>query len=243
MLDDLTVHTADEESHQVAFRQVFSKIKEVNLKVNSRQCEFFKTFISIFGFLVSYRSIRHDLARVEALSKLQLSSTVKELLSLIGAFNYYRHCLLGFAKLEDVLRSTIEGNQVKWTRASRKAFYDLRSSLQNAPYSLHPFDFKLPIEVHTDASQVAMGAVLLQVREGKEFPVAFFSRMFKPTQRKYPTTLRQFQGVYEALKYWRHYLDGIRFRLVADHKPLVYMLTGGSKAMGRVHVGLGRSSL
>jgi transposase InsO family protein len=230
MLDDLTIHSPDESSHMASLRRTFDKIKEANLKVNSRKCEFFKSSISIFGFLVSHHSIRPDPARVEALSKLRIPSSTKELLSLLGAFNYYRHCLPGYAKLEAVLRTAIEGDDLKWTASSRKAFEDLVSLFREAP-SLHPFDFRLPTEVHTDASQLAMGAVLLQVRENKEFPVAFFSRMFKETQKRYPTTLREFQGVFEALKHWRHYLDGIRFRLVVDHKPLVYMLTRGTKAM------------
>ena len=64
------------------------------------------------------------------------------------------------------------------------------------------------LEVHTDASAKAMGAVLLQKRidSSSWHPVAYFSRKLSSAQQNYSTTDREMLAIVESLKNWRHYL-------------------------------------
>ena len=47
----------------------------------------------------------------------------------------------------------------------------------------------------TDASDVAIGAVLSQIAGGVEKPIAFFSRVLNSTQRNYCSTRRELLAV------------------------------------------------
>jgi RNase H-like domain found in reverse transcriptase len=59
-------------------------------------------------------------------------------------------------------------------------------------------NFLLPFEIHTDASHLQLGAVILQ--QGK--PVAFYtkSRKLNPAQMRYITTERELLSIVETLK-------------------------------------------
>ena len=53
--------------------------------------------------------------------------------------------------------------------------------------------------IHTDASDDACEAQLLQEHNGTEFPIAFLSHTFMETQRKWCTTEQEAYGVYYAV--------------------------------------------
>ena len=79
--------------------------------------------------------------------------------------------------------------------------------------------------VTTDASDFAIGAVLSQVWDDGEHPVAFESRKMNLAERNYPTDERELLAVIHALRTWRHYLLGGKFIIVSDHNSLKFLQT------------------
>ena len=71
-------------------------------------------------------------------------------------------------------------------------------------------------------------ATLEQSFEGSWKPLAFFTRKFTSAQTRYSAYDRELTAVYEAIKYFRHFLEGRVFKIVTDHKPLGY--TFGQKS-------------
>ena len=57
-------------------------------------------------------------------------------------------------------------------------------------------DFKKPFDIHTDTSDLQLGAVIIQ--NGK--PIAFYSRKLNPAQTRYTTTEKEFLAIVETLK-------------------------------------------
>jgi len=72
----------------------------------------------------------------------------------------------------------------------------------------------------TDASDVAVGAVLSQMIDGVERPIAFYSRVMNSAQRNYCPTRRELLVVVAALQLFRHYLLGSHIILRTDHHSL-----------------------
>ncbi|PIK40291.1 hypothetical protein BSL78_22869 [Apostichopus japonicus] len=74
----------------------------------------------------------------------------------------------------------------------------------------------------TDASDVAVGGVLNQCVNGQWKPLSFFSKKLKPAETRYSTFGRELLAIYLVIKHFRHWLEGRRFFILTDHKPLVF---------------------
>lgn len=114
---------------------------------------------------------------------------------------------------------------VKWTTEAEQAFQNLKQALCAHPVLVTP-DFKKEFIVQTDASDVGIGAVLSQVRAGKEHLVVYLSKKLNEHENKYSIVEKAIKWAVEALRY---YLVGRTFKLVTDHAPLKWMCQNHEK--------------
>lgn len=84
-------------------------------------------------------------------------------------------------------------------------------------------NFEHPFTLTTDASNYALGAVLSQVIDRIEKPIAFASRTLNKTESNYSTTEKEALAIIWAVTKFKPYLYGNKFTLVTDHKPLVFI--------------------
>jgi hypothetical protein len=92
------------------------------------------------------------------------------------------------------------------------------------PVLLMPNQSK-PFQIESDTLKVATGAVLTQLDlNGNQHPIAFLSKTFSETKRKYEIYDQEFLGIIRALKEWRHYIQGSGHTTIvySDHKSLTY---------------------
>ena len=68
-----------------------------------------------------------------------------------------------------------QSNKIMFNAEQQPAFNKIKTLLCSAQ-ALHAPDYSLPFEIHTDASNYAIGATLCQRGEnGEEKPISFFS--------------------------------------------------------------------
>ena len=82
--------------------------------------------------------------------------------------------------------------------------------------TLRYFDPSLPVTIQVDASQVALGAALLQ--NGK--PVAFDSKALTNTKCRYAYIEREMLAAVFGVERFHTYVYGQSFTIESDHKPL-----------------------
>ena len=77
------------------------------------------------------------------------------------------------------------------------------------------------IDLAVDASDVAVGAKLLQNRQ----PVAFYGKKLTPTEARYHVTDKELLAIYQACMKWRQYLHGHKCIIYTDRKLFIYPYT------------------
>ena len=82
--------------------------------------------------------------------------------------------------------------------------------------TLRYFNPSLPMTIQVDASQVGLGAVLLQNNK----PVAFTSKSLTETEHLYANIKREMLTVVFGAERFRTYVYGRSFTIKSDHKPL-----------------------
>ena len=97
-----------------------------------------------------------------------------------------------------------------WTSEANGAFVDLKRALTEAPLLSYPNPDDSFI-LDTDASSHAVGAVLLQLQEGKECLVAYYRQVLSHPEQQYCTTRKEFLAVVKAVKHFHPYLNDHSF--------------------------------
>ncbi|GJY15251.1 transposon Tf2-12 polyprotein [Tanacetum coccineum] len=82
-------------------------------------------------------------------------------------------------------------------------------------------DVTMPFELHTDASDFAIGGFLMQ--DGHS--ITFKSQKLNDTERKYTVQEKEMTTVVYCLRIWRHYLLGSRFVIKTDNIATSYFQT------------------
>ena len=232
-IDDIVVwsKTDDPLDHLDKLEKVLASLREHELLAKGSKCELFRSELEFLGFLVGRDGVRPVPAKVAAVQAVPAPETVSHLRSFLGMANFFRHHIPSFADiaapLNGLLKGTKRGSQrLKWSVDCETAFNLLKDTLTSAPLLRH-FDPSLRTAVHLDASQHAVGAVLLQWAPGEEHPrpVCFLSRKLQGAQFHYDARNAEALAAQLALTEWRHYLYGVSFELYSDHASLGSLFT------------------
>jgi hypothetical protein len=136
------------------------------------------------GHVVDKQGIRLDPKKVEAVQTWPVHKNVHDARSFLGLVNYFRKFIDHYSEIAVCpTNQTWKANAWDWTGRCQNAFELLKQKLSEAPL-LCTLDERLWYEVETDASNLGLGAVLLQ--EGHH--VAFESRKENSAELNYNVT-------------------------------------------------------
>ena len=181
--------------------------------------------VDFLGYVISAEGVKPDPRNIKALLDCTPPRNVKE----VQAFWVWSIFTLTFSPdvaslAEPLRRLTRKGEAFSWGQEQETAFKTLQLALAE-DLRVFLFDPTAPTTVTTDASDVGVGAVLSQMQEGREVPIAFASSTLTPTQRGYSASEREAWACVWALERWEKYLLGRHFTLRTDHSALQTLLT------------------
>ena len=95
----------------------------------------------------------------------------------LGFCNFYQRFICGFSQIAKPLNSLLKkGIKWAWEKAEQTTFKKLKKQVTEEPVLMQP-DQKKQFEIEVDASNYAIGVVLMQRDDKKVLhPVAFFSK-------------------------------------------------------------------
>jgi hypothetical protein len=140
--------------------------------------------VTYLGFIIDKEGIKMDSRGTEAVRCAPRPKNRAELQSFLGLVNHYRKHIPNMSSLCNPLNSLLCKDQMwKWTSKTEKAFNSLKQKLTAKDTMLVHYDPAKEVTLAVDASPVGLGAVLTQVTEKGEQPVAYASRSLTGKRR------------------------------------------------------------
>lgn len=233
-IDDIIIFSKDEKSHLEHLNKVFETLNAANMKVQLDKCEFFRKEVEFLGFIVSNKGVKANPKKVESIINFPYPTTLKELRSFLGLSGYYRRFIKGYADLAKPLTRLLRGDggiisksessrrRIDMDAEARNAIDSLKNALISREVILAYPDFKKEFQLTTDASNVALGAVLSQ----DDRPIAFISRTLSEAEENYAANEKEMLAIIWALGNLRNYLYGTaKVIIYTDHQPLTFALS------------------
>jgi hypothetical protein len=163
--------------------------------------------------------------KIQRIKAAKVPVTKKQLQSFLGLCNYLRRYIANYAELVKPLTDlTLKGIPLilPWNDEHTVTFNKLKQSLMTAPALKMP-DVTKPFVLRTDASNVALGGVLLKEHNGYIHPVIYISQKLLPREVRYSTIEKECMAIVWAITKLQAYLYGTEFTLETDHRPLEYL--------------------
>ncbi|EGD81417.1 hypothetical protein PTSG_11841 [Salpingoeca rosetta] len=219
-IDDLVIYSKNEKDHEQHLRQVLQKLRDHRLYCKASKCHLFQTEVEFLGFIVGQGHLKMHPAKADAVENWSTPQSTTQLRSFLGLANFNRRFIANYAKICAPLNDALKKNGFKWGPSQEEAFRELKRRMTQAPALRIP-DQRQPFEVATDASDRAIGAVLLQ--DGQ--PVAYESRKLQAAELNYPVRDKEALALIYALTKWRVYLLDKRTTILTDHRSLTNITT------------------
>lgn len=223
-LDDVIIFSTSLQEHIQNLKSVFNRLRKANLKIQPDKCEFLRTEVSYLGHVVTPDGVKPNPDKIHAIKNYPIPKTATEIKAFLGLLGYYRKFIKDFADLTKPFTkclkkdATIKYNDPEYINC----FNTCKNVLINEPILQYP-DYKKPFNLTTDASQYAIGAILSQGPIGSDLPIAYASRTLNSSEINYSTIEKELLAVVWATQKFRHYLYGRKFKIITDHKPLIYL--------------------
>lgn len=200
---------------------VLKTLTNAGFSINLRKCVFLTTQVEYLGRTISEGQVRPSDRKIDALIKSPVPTTVKQARQFLGLAGYFRRYVPGYAtKVAPIASLTRKDVKFHWGTEQERARQVVISILTSEP-ALAIFDPSLATEVHTDASSLGYGAVLMQIgKEGRRRAVAYFSKVTVGAEPRYHSYELETLAVVKALQHFRHYLIGKHFKVVTDCNAL-----------------------
>ena len=201
------------------------RLKKADLTIRPSKCILGTDNVDFIGHRLSegVKGLHDD--NVRKIMEAARPTTKKQVRAFMGLANYYREYVPNFAAvtvpLTDLLKKG-QPNAVKWEEPQERAFQTVRILLTRRPILRLP-DPKRTFILRTDASNDGVGAVLMQVHDGKPYPVSYGSKKLTAAERNYSTIEKECLAIVWGVKKFELYLQGVPFVLQTDHQPLNYL--------------------
>ena len=231
-MDDIVVYSSSLEEHANKLKKLLGRLQTAGLTLQPEKSHFLQKQIAYLGHVITQYGVKPDPRKIEAVQKFSRPKTRKNIKQFLGLIGYYRRSIPGFAKLaKPRTHLTKLGVKFHWEKSQQEAFKKLRDIIITEPILQYP-NFSKPFIVTTDASDYAIGAILIQGEIGQDLPVSYASRTLTDAETKYATIEKELLAILFGVENFRPYPYGRKFTLVTDHRPFVWLhniMNPGSK--------------
>ena len=224
-IDDINIYSTSWEEHLEHVKEVLTRLRKAGLMINPDKCHFGTQELQFLGHIVGINGVKPDPEKIDKVKNYPTPKSISDVRRFMGLASYYRKFIKDFSTVAKPLFDLFRGEQqFKWGENQEKSFRLLKEKLTTTPVLKYP-DYNREFILITDASKVILDAILSQKDEdGKEHPIVYDSKTLNKSEMNYDTTHLEALAVIWALRKFRHYLHGRKFKIITDHNALVWIL-------------------
>lgn len=221
-MDDILIASGDISVHKELLSRVLHCLATNGLELQMNKCQFLFKELEYLGFLISEYGIKPGVKKTEDVRNFPVPTSVHSVHSFIGLCSFFRRFVPRFAQIACPLYKLLRKDATfNFDDNCMIAFETLKNILTSAPV-LGIYDPNSETELHTDASKIGYGAVLLQKQSDNKFhPIAYFSKSIGKHEINYHSYELETLAIVYSLGRFRTYLAGIPFTIVTDCNSLV----------------------
>jgi hypothetical protein len=176
--------------------------------------------VEYLGVIVSEGKVKMDPVKVKGIMDWPTPQCKRDVQSFLGVCNFYRCFIHHFTGIAWPIHTLTGNAPFEWTSECQEAFDKLKILITTIPNSHDQF------HLECDASEYALGAVLLQHQDNKWTPISFVSKAFTPTQWNYEIYDRELLAIMVPLlgDFRKHLMTAWQeFEIWTDHVNLQYL--------------------
>lgn len=166
-------------------------------------------------------------------------TSLKELRSLFGVANWQWRFMPPYtelvAPLQQMVKSHTKDVERAWTAEMDRTLGDIKTALQSNVVLAHP-NFSLPFYVHADASELAVGAILIQrdpdtpshiqdpgLRDDERI-LGFYSRKLTVAGQHYSVPEKEALAIVCDTEHFRPFIFGYTVTVFTDQRSLIWLM-------------------
>ena len=225
-IDDILVVTkGTKQQHMNKVREVLKILYDANLQLKAEKCVVGQECIELLGYKLKRTVISPVNAKSQGISERLRPTNLKQLRSFLGAVNQFNKFMPNLAAISFPFRS-ISKKIAEWTwntdheTAIKKINEEIKKVVE-----LSHFKRNQEIRIICNASKQGSGAVLQQNQSlGEWKPICFASRFLRKFEAIYSINELELLAIVWAVKHFKNYVFGVKFKTISDHKALMTVL-------------------
>ena len=207
--------------------------------------------------IISEDTIKPSPSKILAVKSFPRPTCKRDVQRFLGLVNYLRKHVPNFTEKASELQALTGNQEFQWTTEHESSFQSLKEAI-SSDSCLFMYDPSLKTELHTDASAIGVGAVLVQVLPNSSSgpasstssgattgvqakcsklqvrPIAYFSQKLTEPQQKWNTTELEAYAVFLAVSHFQVYLTNGPFTVVTDNSALTWA-QNNRKLKAKIH--------
>lgn len=217
-IDDILVFGQSKQEHDHRLKQVLYIAKANGVTFNLSKCKFAQKEIKYMGHIISENGISPNYNIVKAIKEMPTPSCKEDVQRILGVFNYVNKFIKKFSDETAPLRDLLKKNtEFRWEPEHESALNKLKAKLTSPPV-LQFYDVNKEVVISVDSSMAGTAAVLLQ----NNLPVAYASKAFTETQKRYAQIEKELLAICFGLEKFHDYVYGkSNVTVETDHLPLI----------------------
>jgi hypothetical protein len=192
---DILIFSNSLSDHVSHLQQVLQLLHDNQFFAKLSKCVFAVPQVEYLGHVISVDGVKPDLEKISAILNWSVPHSLTALRGFLGLTGFYRRFVRNYATLAAPLTDFLKDKKFTWNIQAEKSFTTLKTAMTTTPVMTLP-DFMKTFTIDTDASVVAIGAVLSQ--DGH--PLAFFSRKMCNRMQKSSVYVCELFAITEAVK-------------------------------------------